>query len=227
MYAELALGGGRTIWRSSGSVGAVIPADGCVDLILRNEEVFVAGPSTRWLETRADGDGGTLGLRLPPGEAKNFLALDLSEVSDQLAMLTDLLGRNAALQARKLMQNAWANWPDAPELAAAFGAQSSHVQPWASFVRRQARCGTPPWRVAELLDFSPRTFRRRMLEDFGYPYLTLVRIARAENARALLREGVSPAEAAALAGYADQPHLSREFRRLVGASPGQFPASSA
>lgn len=227
MYAEQALGGGRTMWRSSGGLGAVIPADGCVDLILRNEEVFVAGPSTRWLETRADGDGGTLGLRLPPGEAKNFLALDLSEVSDQLAQLTDLLGHHAALRARTLLQRARVRWPDAPELVASFGAQSSQVQRWAPFVRSQARRGTPPWRVAGLLDLSPRTFRRRMLEDFGYSYLTLARIARAESARALLREGISPAEAAALAGYADQPHLSREFRRLVGESPGQFATSSA
>ena len=226
MYAELALGGGRTIWRSSGSVGAVIAADGCVDLILRNEEVFVAGPSTRWLETRADGDGGTLGLRLPPGEARNFLALDLSEITDQLAMLTDLLGRNAASRARKFLLGAQAR-PHAPDLAAAFGAQSSQVQSWASFVRGQARRGASPSLVAQSLDCSPRTFRRRMLEDFGYPYVTLVRIARAESARAFLLDGVGAAEAAALAGYADQPHLSREFRRLVGVSPAQFPGSSA
>lgn len=227
MHAELALGGGHTIWHSRGSVGVVIPADGCVDLILRNEEVLVAGPSTRWIGTRDDGGDGTLGLRLPPGAARSVLTLDLSEISDQVVLMTDLLGHTATMQARTLLQGARAAWPNAPDLVAAFSTQSSQISPWAAFIHGHARRGTPPWRVAELLGCSQRTFRRRMLQDFGYPYLTLARIDRARRARALLKEGSSLIDAAALAGYADQPHLSREFRRLVGASPGQFLSSSA
>lgn len=227
MYAELVIGGGRTIWRSRGSVGAVIPADGCVDLILRNEDVFVAGPSTRWIGTRADSDDGALGLRLLPGAARSVLALDLSEISDQVVLMTDLLGHKSTMQARTLLQGVRAIWPDAPELVAAFSTQSSQIRPWVAFIHGHARRGTPPWRVAELLDWSPRTFRRRMLQDFGYPYLTLTRIDRAKRTRALLKEGSSLVDAAAIAGYADQSHLSREFRRLVGVSPGQFLSSSA
>ncbi|WP_083508726.1 helix-turn-helix domain-containing protein [Arthrobacter alpinus] len=61
-----------------------------------------------------------------------------------------------------------------------------------------------------------------MLQDFGYAYLTLARIDHAKRACALVKEGSSLIDAAAIAGYADQPHLSREFQRLVGVSPGQF-----
>ncbi len=66
-----------------------------------------------------------------------------------------------------------------------------------------------------------------MVETFGYGYATLVRIERARRAREMLVRGSPISEAAAIAGFADQPHLSREFRRLVGVSPGQFAASSA
>lgn len=227
MYTELGLVGGRAIWRSSGSPGAVIPADGCVDLILRDEEVFVAGPSTRWIETHADADGGSLGLRLPPGSSRSFLALNLNEIKDQFVSLTDLSGPKVTRQAFDLLHRVRTTWPDTPELFAPFMAQSGNEQPWASIIRDHARRGTPPGRVAGLLDWSQRTFRRRMLEEFGYPYLTLVRINRAARAGELLRIGTSPIEVAGIVGYADQSHLSREFRLLVGTSPGQFLSSSA
>jgi AraC-like DNA-binding protein len=41
-------------------------------------------------------------------------------------------------------------------------------------------------------------------------------------ARALLEQGCRPAKAAALTGFADQPHLTRWFRRVVGVTPGVY-----
>ncbi|WP_460942138.1 helix-turn-helix domain-containing protein [Okibacterium endophyticum] len=66
-----------------------------------------------------------------------------------------------------------------------------------------------------------------MLSDFGYGYATLVRIERAASARRLLIRGAKASEAAAAAGFADQAHLTREFRRLVGIAPAQIAGSSA
>ena len=43
---------------------------------------------------------------------------------------------------------------------------------------------------------------------------------RVEHARRLLAAGVAPAEVAAECGFADQPHLSRVFKRAVGRDPG-------
>ncbi len=43
-----------------------------------------------------------------------------------------------------------------------------------------------------------------------------------QRAVALVRAGVGLAEVAARAGYADQPHLSREVRALAGVSPSQL-----
>jgi AraC-like DNA-binding protein len=44
-------------------------------------------------------------------------------------------------------------------------------------------------------------------------------------ARGLLRDGVSPARAAAEAGFADQAHLTRWFRRYYGVTPGAYRAA--
>ena len=55
-----------------------------------------------------------------------------------------------------------------------------------------------------------------------YAWLAQHRVARA---RLLLDGGHRPAEAAALAGFADQAHLTRWFRRVVGVTPGAYAAS--
>ncbi|MCL4865763.1 MAG: AraC family transcriptional regulator [Gemmatimonadales bacterium] len=50
-------------------------------------------------------------------------------------------------------------------------------------------------------------------------YLTQLRVRRAAE---LLRQGESPVMVAHLVGFADQSHLNRHFRRLVGVTPGVF-----
>jgi AraC-like DNA-binding protein len=52
-----------------------------------------------------------------------------------------------------------------------------------------------------------------------YAWLAQHRVARA---RCLLDRGCRPAEVAALAGFADQAHLTRWFRRVVGVTPGVY-----
>ena len=76
--------------------------------------------------------------------------------------------------------------------------------------------------IADALGCTPRSVHRRCQAAFGYGPAVLRRVLRFRRAAALLRAGVSPAEVAAAAGYADQPHLSRETRALAGASPGQL-----
>lgn len=45
---------------------------------------------------------------------------------------------------------------------------------------------------------------------------------RINRAQAMLRAGERPAEVAVACGFADQPHLTRIFRRIVGVTPGQY-----
>jgi AraC-like DNA-binding protein len=52
-----------------------------------------------------------------------------------------------------------------------------------------------------------------------YAWLAQYRVGRA---RMLLERGCRPAEAAAATGFADQAHLTRWFRRVVGVTPGAY-----
>jgi AraC-like DNA-binding protein len=72
--------------------------------------------------------------------------------------------------------------------------------------------------VAERTFVSERALQRRFGEHVGYGPKTLQRVLRFQRfLHALPR--VPLARAALLAGYADQPHLSREARRLSGLTP--------
>jgi AraC-like DNA-binding protein len=65
---------------------------------------------------------------------------------------------------------------------------------------------------------------RRFRQQTGmtpHAFQTNVRVARA---RAMLRAGDPIAQVAAACGFADQPHLTRTFRRAVGVTPGRYAA---
>src|SRR6266496_4251340 len=63
-----------------------------------------------------------------------------------------------------------------------------------------------------------RSFRT----EVGMPPYAWLAQHRVSAARALLERGCRPAEAAALTGFADQAHLTRWFRRVVGVTPGVY-----
>lgn len=63
---------------------------------------------------------------------------------------------------------------------------------------------------------------RRFRDQNGVtPHAYLLNL-RVEEARRRLAAGAPPAEVAAACGFADQPHLTRVFKRAVGVSPGRY-----
>jgi AraC-like DNA-binding protein len=63
---------------------------------------------------------------------------------------------------------------------------------------------------------------RAFASDIGMPPYAWLAQHRVTRARALLEEGRGLAETAALTGFADQAHLTRWFRRVVGITPGNY-----
>ncbi|MET9565234.1 AraC family transcriptional regulator [Streptomyces tauricus] len=68
-----------------------------------------------------------------------------------------------------------------------------------------------------------RAFRTSM----GMPPYAWLAQYRVNRARCLLESGHRPAEAAALVGFADQAHLTRWFRRVLGVTPAAYRSSVA
>lgn len=69
---------------------------------------------------------------------------------------------------------------------------------------------------------SPRTLRHRFLQTTGLPQNYIRQMQRAQQAAALLEQGVSILDTVAEAGYFDQPHLTRALKQFVGYTPAQL-----
>ncbi|MFJ4471547.1 AraC family transcriptional regulator [Streptomyces sp. NPDC089424] len=88
----------------------------------------------------------------------------------------------------------------------------------------EVRMAEPPSleRLAEELGTGPFALLRAFRESYGMPPHTWLTDARVRRVRQLLDGGTAPAEAAALVGFTDQPHLNRHFSRIVGVPPGAY-----
>jgi AraC-like DNA-binding protein len=71
-------------------------------------------------------------------------------------------------------------------------------------------------------DVCVRSVQRRFLRATGLTQGAILQIQRARHAMSLLQQGVSILDTVALAGYADQPHLTRSLKRLMGQTPAQI-----
>ena len=76
--------------------------------------------------------------------------------------------------------------------------------------------------LAEQVGVSAFALLRAFRRDLGLPPHAYLNSARVERARRLLAEGTPPSEVAPTVGFADQPHLTRHFKRRTGVPPGEF-----
>ncbi|MBD2027827.1 helix-turn-helix domain-containing protein [Leptolyngbya sp. FACHB-711] len=76
--------------------------------------------------------------------------------------------------------------------------------------------------LAELTHLNRSYLIRVFSKAVGMPPYTYLTQVRVEKAKELLRQGMSAAETAIAVGMADQSHLNRHFKRIVGVTPGQY-----
>jgi AraC-like DNA-binding protein len=196
----------------------VLP-DGCMDLVWTGRELLVAGPDTGPHPARREpGDAGA-GLRFAPGRLPALLGVPAAEVRDQRVPLEALRPQLARRALDRLEQG---GSPVPVLLALTTVLPGSPAEAALQVVRAHLDAGASARATADRLGWTERSLHRRCLAAFGYGPAVLRRVLRFRRAVALLQDGVPIAQAAAVAGYADQPHLSREVRALAGAAPGQL-----
>ncbi|CAM2892242.1 helix-turn-helix transcriptional regulator [Actinomyces slackii] len=80
--------------------------------------------------------------------------------------------------------------------------------------------------LAERLGVSPRTAHRLAARYVGLTPYAMIRRRRLQEAAGRVREGAELAEIAVELGYADQAHLARDFRAVLGRSAGGYRQAS-
>ncbi|MFF4396020.1 helix-turn-helix domain-containing protein [Streptomyces sp. NPDC001480] len=79
--------------------------------------------------------------------------------------------------------------------------------------------------LAAELDLSRYQLLRAFRTAMGIPPYAWLAQHRVARARRLLETGLRPAEVASLVGFADQAHLTRWFRRVLGVTPAAYRTS--
>ncbi|MFG1608766.1 helix-turn-helix domain-containing protein [Actinoplanes sp. NPDC049265] len=214
MYSERPAAGLPHViaWRSrtppGGRTTRVLP-DGCMDLIWHAGDVFIAGPDTAVQLYPERAPGPIFGLRFAAGTGPQVVGVPADELTDRQVPLDQVW---SPAEARRIADS------DRPGEALRAVAMARWRAPDPALVEVAARAwaGWPVDAIAGRLGLSARHLQRRVKTAFGYGPKTLTRILRMQRALALARGGTPFASVAALAGYADQAHLSRDVCALAG-----------
>jgi AraC-like DNA-binding protein len=227
----------RTLGKAPGEL-RVLP-DGCMDVMVNLDRgtAYAVGAMTRPLVIPArSGPGGRLvAVRFRPGAAGPFLRVAAHQLTDQRVAAEGLgLGWLAALRERIGTGTLSAREAVGPLEGALLGQLSAVAAPdplvaqaVEAFFSREGTGRLAVERLARRLGVSRQHLARRFREEVGIGPKELARVARVQWAVATLQSGPRAGLAAAAVdiGYFDEAHMDRDFRQLVGVTPGQLRAA--
>ncbi|MFF1692789.1 DUF6597 domain-containing transcriptional factor [Streptomyces sp. NPDC058257] len=217
---------GAVLWtRTSGGEadGArpVLP-DGCMDLLWADGTLLVAGPDTRAHRPEAKASARYVGIRFYPGTAPAFLGVPAHELRDRRVDLADLWPSAAARRLTERMDAARDPAAVLESVALERAVGTEPPDPLLAHVVKALDAGRSVAATAEEVGVNARLLHRRSLAAFGYGPKTLARVLRLQRALALAGGGLTYAETAAVAGFADQAHLARDVKELAGMPLGEL-----
>jgi AraC-like DNA-binding protein len=187
---------------------------------------FVAGVHAVPARTEHDGFQAGIQCDLTPLAARALFGLPLSELTDVVVDLDDVLPRSARRLAERLA--GLPTWDDRFDmfeglLTARLAAPPPRLAPvaWA-WQRLVDTCGGADiGGLARELGCSPKHLITLFRDHVGVPPKQAARLVRFDRLVARLRTGapVAWADLAAELGYSDQAHMVREVRRFTGDTP--------
>lgn len=222
-------------------VQTVVP-DGRIEIVLHLGEPFaevdeagiaraqalalVAGQLTSPFQLLPLGQSDVVGIRFRSAAARSVLGFPSGEITGRVVPLAEHHSRFAGALLTA------ASRPVLPtERARALAAvllRFVREEPPALVVAAVRRLDQPRaptvGTVAHQLGVTRRTLERRVLHEVGLSPQMLARVLRFRRAFRLLDQAPpgSGARVAAAAGYFDQAHLIRDFRRFAGTTPSAF-----
>ena len=229
-----------------------VVGDGCPELLVhfgspmfeRDEEgrehlqprAFVAGQLTRPLWLRPSGPVGVIGVRLHPWAAYSVLHTPLHELTDRRVELETVLPRSSVWVDRIIAARDVDARVSAAEAIAMHGwkpDESGYDDLVAKCVARLDAARAGPGgddadafsidAIAHEVNMSRRQLERRFAERVGVSPRALGGILRLRRFFDLLDHAGAPlVDAALAAGYYDQSHFAREFRRYAGLTATEF-----
>ena len=219
---------GAYVWQSttSGEPIRVLP-DGCMDFLWSRDGLVIAGPDTHaHVFVRRPGVAVT-GLRFAPGFAPCVIGAPAHAFINERVPLDAVWSAAIVRQVEDDLATSHDAGTALEDLALDASGQRLTNDRLVDRIVDRVRAAVPVARIAHEVGLSSRQLHRRCLDAFGYGPKTLARVLRMTDALDMARAGMSFADTAARAGYADQSHLSRDVRELAGVPHGQLVGESS
>jgi AraC-like DNA-binding protein len=189
---------------------------------------FTSGLFPGYVLINSTGAAQCVQIDFTPLGAYRFFDLPMSEIAGRMVALEDL-GDPGILELRDRLA-ALNDWDRRLDLVDEFvrrriGRAESDVSAvaWAYTAIMKRGGDTRIRELAAALDWSRKHLNERFHEVVGVGPKTVARMARFNHAIEMANTGNNGwADIAFAAGYADQAHMTREFREFAGITPGQF-----
>jgi AraC-like DNA-binding protein len=223
----------RIVRCNAGESSDVILPDGCSDIMVWDDQPpRVAGPDavTRHAPLR---DGMTIvSIRLRPGACRAILGCAASEIVNGGALLGDLapgaghlhraLLLSGDLAERRALLEGWVR-------SALTAATTNDRAVIAACRMLGVGSRFDVVDVARRLDWNVRMIHRQFVAACGYSPKHFQKIMRIQGLLRLARHHAPGrlADLAAAGGYADQSHMTRDFRAITGFTPSAYLANRA
>jgi len=193
--------------------------------------VVFAGQLTHPLWLEATGASGVVGARFHPATARAFLDMPMDRATDQRLDLTRLWPGETRALAREV--DAAKTLEERVQAVAQFvlrrvgGSQVDESVQRCVMAFRDTGGMMPVQAAAEIAGIGRRQLERRFLDVVGVSPALFANVLRFRSVfEAIEHDSARPwTDAAIAAGYFDQSHLNRDFRRFVGCTPTEFAAT--
>jgi len=211
----------------------VLP-DACIDIVLIDAAPpVVVGPWTKPFIAHLPAGSLVVGGRFHPGAAGRLLGLPVSELLDlsvpladvwskefvgsfsSIAVLPDIRAKRAALESAMLRRLSSSRAPDR--------AVEEAIRAFAQYPEARIE------QVSSYLAMSSRQLQRRFRAAVGYGpklFQSVLRFQRLLHIAGTANGKCTLVQSSIDAGYADQPHMTREVRRFSDTSPSALLGSA-
>ncbi len=238
-YRELAAGHFRQTEAASLTVPLIVSFGGAFSIGLGRTPgeadrvaSFAAGLFAGPVVIDSFGDANCIQIDFTPLGARRFFGLPMTELTNRMVDLGDVMGSEGR-ELRERLGHA-ATWNERLAIAERFvtrrlgdAARAPSPVSWA-VDRLMASGGRMQiTRLAAEIGWSRKHLANRFAAEIGIGPKTLSRIVRFNRALSLSKTGRENgwADIAAECGYADQAHLTRDFRELAGTTPAAWPSA--
>ncbi len=190
----------------------------------------VVGVWTKLFRRTLTGRGHVRAVKLRPGAVRAFTTLSASELRDRVEPLSTLFRSATRALTQRVLEGdeeiglgALVDWLRGARRPAAPRADTRDA---IALVKKIAESPeiTSAAALAEAAGVALRSLQRLFHAEVGAPPKVIIRRYRLQEAALRIERGDAPSLAALAAtlGYADQSHLAKDFRNVVGKSPSAF-----